>query len=107
MTQEIIQEVQKITDKIVKEYKLQKVVLFGSAAWGKIAPNSDLDFFIIKSSKKERRFRITEVERILEDRKFPLDILVYTPEEVKKRLSLDDFFVKRILKQGRVLYEKS
>jgi len=101
------QEIQRIINKIVKEYKPEKVILFGSAAWGKIKPNSDFDLFIIKPSKKERRFRSTEVENILEDRKFPLDILVYTPKEVKNRLLIDDFFIKRILSQGKVLYEKA
>lgn len=104
--QEIEKEIQNLTQKIVKEYQPEKIILFGSHAWGKPDKSSDLDFFIVKNSKKERRFRATDVERIITSRNIATDILVYTPSEVKKRLNLGDFFVKRIFNEGNLLYEK-
>jgi len=99
-------EIKKITDQIVKKYQPEKIILFGSYAWGKPARNSDVDLFIVKESDLPRRFRTTRVEKILGSVSFPVDVLVYTPKEVRERRSLGDFFVKNIFKKGRVLYAK-
>ena len=99
-------EIKKITRDIVKKYNPEKIILFGSLAWGKPSRDSDVDLFIIKKTKKNLLERIRDVDRILLDRIIPLDILVYTPEQIKKRLNLGDFFIKDILTKGKVLYEK-
>ena len=39
------------------------------------------------------------------ERHYPLDILVYTPAEIEKRLRLGDYFVTRVLQEGKVLHE--
>lgn len=100
------QEIKKITNQIVEKYQPEKIILFGSYAWGKPTKNSDVDLFIVKESDLSRRFRTTQVERILGSVSFPVDVLVYTPKEVEERRSLGDFFVKNIFKKGKTLYAK-
>lgn len=96
-----------ITQKIIKEYKPEKIILFGSHAWGKPHQWSDVDLFIVKNSKKRRIDRARDVRRMLFGYGFPAtDLLVYTPSEVKKRLAIEDFFIQDIVKKGKVLYEK-
>ena len=97
-------EIKKIVRQIVKKYKPEKIILFGSFARGEIKPSSDLDLFIIKKSELPRRFRITRVEKLLGSTPFPVDILVYTPKEVEERKTLGDFFIKNILEKGKLLY---
>lgn len=107
MSKKTIQkEIKKITQKIVENYKPEKVILFGSFAWGKFTPDSDVDFFIVKKTKKSKLERIYEVDKFLFDRDIPIDILVYTPKEVEERLELGDFFVEDIIKKGRLIYER-
>lgn len=107
MNSQIRQKLETITEKIVKEYPPEKIILFGSHAWGDPIPDSDLDLFIIKESKKRRVDRERELRSILFGNNFPpMDLLIYTPQEVEKRLSIEDFFVKEILRKGRTLYEK-
>jgi predicted nucleotidyltransferase len=97
-------EIQNITYQIIEKYKPEKIILFGSAARGERNLYSDGDFLIIK---KETPLygadRIRELSRII-DRKIPLDLLIYRPEEFKKRLKMGDPFLKSILKEGKVLY---
>lgn len=101
------QDIQEITSKIVKEFKPQKVVLFGSYAWGKPTKDSDLDFFVVKDDPiKNTREMAIDLETILIDRDVPLDLLVYKPDQVIKRINMNDRFVKKILEKGRVLYER-
>ncbi|MFH1387703.1 MAG: nucleotidyltransferase domain-containing protein [Patescibacteria group bacterium] len=101
-------EISRIKKAIVENYKPEKIILFGSSVRGKITEDSDLDFVIIKksrNSKIERTKKIYSILNKLEDR-FPCDVLVYTPKEFENRLNLGDFFIKDIVKEGKILYEK-
>ena len=100
-------ELQKITRKIVEKYKPEKIILFGSYAWGKPTEDSDIDLFIVKNSRKRKIDRERELRTVLFGNNFPaMDLLIYTPKEVEKRLFIEDFFVKQILSEGEILYEK-
>src|SRR3990172_3548139 len=101
--QNIETEIQTITKQIVEKYKPEKVILFGSAARGEFKPESDLDFLIIKKTSKKKVERMREIADLV-SRKTPSDFLVYTPEELEKRLSIGDYFVEDVLKEGRILY---
>lgn len=99
--------IKNITDTIVQEFKPEKVVLFGSYAWGKPTRDSDVDLFIIKDdTKKNTREMAIDLETILLERDIPLDLLVYKPDQVVKRLEINDPFIKKILCDGKVLYER-
>lgn len=99
-------EITEITGKIVKNYKPEKIILFGSAASGNLTTDSDADFFIIKRTEDDFFKRCINVRRIIRDKGIPVDIIVYTPEETKKRYNMGDFFVREILDEGKILYEK-
>lgn len=103
-TEKIIQEIVK---KIATEYQPEKIILFGSYAWGEPGPNSDLDFLIIKETDKRRIDRERELMNILFGYNFPaMDLLVYTPQEFEFRRAMNDFFINDILQKGKVLYAK-
>ena len=104
--QTLIAEAQQLTDALVQKYNPQKIILFGSAATGNAKKDSDIDLFIVKKSDKKKAYRIKEVFEVLRNtkRQYPLDPLVYTPEELEKRIALGDYFIKRILSEGKTLY---
>jgi predicted nucleotidyltransferase len=93
--------------KIVRELDPQKIVLFGSYAYGQPNPHSDVDLLVIMESDQPHKERSWAVSRLLLPRPFPVDILVKTPEEIKEALETDDFFLKEILTRGVVLYERN
>jgi uncharacterized protein len=93
--------------KIVQELNPEKIVLFGSYAYGTPNPHSDVDLLVIMKTKASPKDRSWAVSRLLLPRPFPVDILVKTPNEVKERLETGDFFLKEILTRGKVLYERS
>ncbi len=99
-------EIKKIVRRIARNYKPEKIYLFGSFAWGKPNRDSDIDLLIIKKTKQDFFQRNFAVRKII-DGVLPVDILVRTPEEVKKRLILGDFFYRDIVRKGKPLYEKS
>lgn len=98
-----IEEIQKVADKIAKEFKPEKIILFGSWAWGKPHKDSDVDLFIVKKTENTRE-SAREIDGSICPRPFAIDILVYRPEQVERRKKLGDFFVNDILTKGKVLY---
>lgn len=102
----ISKEITAISKKIISEYRPEQLILFGSHAWGVPHQDSDIDFFIIKKTKDTRLERAQRVHTLLWGTCMPVDVLIYTPEEVKRRLRKGDFFVRDVVDKGRTLYKK-
>ncbi|GAB4579911.1 MAG: nucleotidyltransferase domain-containing protein [Anaerolineales bacterium] len=92
---------------IAEELKPEKIILFGSYAYGKPTPDSDVDLLVIMETNQPAKERSWAVSRLLIPRPFPVDILVKTPKEIKIALDKGDFFIKEIMNRGKVLYERS
>jgi predicted nucleotidyltransferase len=93
--------------RIVQELKPERVILFGSYAYGTPNPHSDVDLLVVMKTNASLKDRSWAVSRLLLPRPFPVDILVKTPKEVEKALESGDFFLKEILTRGKVLYARS
>ena len=98
-------EVQNIVEQLIRLYKPQKIILFGSLAKGEIKKGTDIDLFIIKSDVPELGVdRIRQLDTLIRYR-LATDFIVYKPEELEQRLKLGDPFVKSILEEGKVVYD--
>jgi len=95
-----------MVNRLVKAFNPERVILFGSYAYGKPTPDSDVDLLIIMESKLSPLERYIAVSKVLTPRVFPMDIIVRTPQEIEQRLRMGDFFIKEILERGKVLYER-
>jgi len=90
----------------LRKYNPEKVILFGSHARESHDQYSDVDLIIIKKTKKRFLDRIKEVLLIIKPH-YPIDILVYTPEEFERMVSQGNPFLEHVLKEVKVIYEKS
>lgn len=99
------QTIKNITDKIAEEFNPAKIILFGSYGWGMPDEESDIDLFIIKETSDRRIDRERAVRKIIFGIETPLDILVYTPDEVSRRLAFEDPCISEIVIKGKTLYE--
>ncbi|MFA4817492.1 MAG: nucleotidyltransferase domain-containing protein [Parcubacteria group bacterium] len=104
--EEIREKIEEITDKIIREYQPKKIILFGSYAWGTPSKDSDMDLFIVKETKKNIFERNREVGKIVFGSRIAIDALVYTPEQLKRREEIGDPFVRKIIGNGKVVYEQ-
>ena len=93
--------------KIARELHPEKIILFGSYAYGKPHVESDVDLLIVMESDERWTKRHIRVSNVLTPRPFPVDIVVRTPDELKKRLELGDCFIQEIVDKGIVLYERT
>lgn len=92
--------------KLVQEYRPERVVLFGSYAYGRPDEDSDIDLLIIKDTTERFMKRMLTVRRILTDpkRTIALEPIVLTPQEVSRQLAKGDQFIAEIIEKGKVLY---
>ncbi len=106
MLVQVSETIQEIVDKLRTEYAPEKIILFGSYAYGDPRPDSDIDLLIIKKTNERFIDRWVAVRRILSDPKrlVGLDTLVVTPEELSERLEAGDQFVEEIVEKGQLLY---
>lgn len=93
--------------KIVEQLNPEKIVLFGSYAYGKPNRHSDVDLLVIMQTAESTKDRSWAVSQLLLPRPFPVDILVKTPNEVEESLATGDCFIKEITTRGVVLYARS
>ena len=93
-----------ISKRLVKKYNPDRIILFGSRAKGNSDKGSDIDLVIVKETKEPPLDRHIEVETLLADRAVPIDILVYTPDEIRHLYSIGSPFVEELMEKGRLLY---
>jgi predicted nucleotidyltransferase len=94
-------------ERIVSELKPEKIILFGSYAYGNPTPDSDVDLLVIMNTKAKEIDRYVAVSNLLYPRQFPVDILVKTPKEIEEASrKKGNFFLREILTKGKVVYER-
>ena len=98
--------IDQVVDQIVEKFKPQKIILFGSYARGNPRPESDVDLIVIMDNEHKKSNPSLEIRRHL-GVMFGLDLLVYTSKRLKERVDMGDWFLKDVLKEGKVLYEAS
>jgi predicted nucleotidyltransferase len=98
-------KIQEVADKIVQEFQPEKIILFGSWAWGEPTEDSDVDLFVVKETTDNRK-TAREIDGSIFPRPFPMDLFVYTPKQLKKELSFEEPFITKVSKKGMLLYEK-
>lgn len=91
----------------LRPFRPEKVILFGSHAYGTPGSNSDIDILIIKNitSSKVRDLRIQirkALREIPEAKEF--DIIVDSQDRIGKRIDIGDLFLKEITEKGKIIY---
>lgn len=100
-------EIEKLVQQIVARIQPQKVIIFGSYAKGTATIKSDLDIFVIKDTELPMANRNSDLKHLLYSSLIPIDIHVYTPEEVEEYSKEQFSFVNSVLKSGKTVFEKS
>jgi predicted nucleotidyltransferase len=103
VSEEILAE---IVRRIVTALHPERVILFGSYAYGTPPGHSDVDLLIILETDARPADRYLAVSRLIRPRPFPLDIVVKTPDGITQALAKGDNFIREIVTQGRVLYAR-
>ncbi len=96
--------IEEITNRIIKHIDPDRIILFGSYGGVDQDQSSDIDLLIVKETDKRPHDRRVEVEKLLSDRACPVDVLVYTPKEIRMLFAMGSPFIQEIMEKGRLLY---
>lgn len=90
-------------DEVVRRFRPIKVILFGSYAYGTPTPDSDVDLLVVKLYRGSSHHSAGRI-RVAVAAGFPMDLLVRSPAEIKRRIAWNDFFLEEVMEKGIVLH---
>ncbi len=99
-----LDQIQEVARRIGEEFSPQRVILFGSYAYGRPTPDSDVDMLVITSFEGNAVAKSVEIQLKVRP-PFPIELIVRSPEKVRERLEMGDGFMREILTKGKTLYE--
>jgi predicted nucleotidyltransferase len=96
--------IRRFARQVAERFRPDKIILFGSYAYGTPHADSDVDILVVMPARNQ----IDQAVRIdcAIDPPFPLDLIVRTPKNMKRRLEEGESFLREITSKGKVLYEK-
>jgi predicted nucleotidyltransferase len=98
--------IQSVVDQIVAGFQPEKIILFGSYAYGTPRPESDLDLCVIMETPLSETEQAAAICRKIQYR-FGIDLIVCKPQRLAQRLEWGDSFLKEVVSKGVILYESA
>jgi predicted nucleotidyltransferase len=99
-------DIKRICLTIGKEFRPRRIILFGSYAYGKPSQDSDVDLLVVMPHRGRAVDKAIEIISKLEHR-FPIDLIVRSPAELRERLKWNDFFLREATEKGVIMYESA
>jgi predicted nucleotidyltransferase len=101
-----LEQIQAYSDRIAAAFKPERIILFGSHAYGAPRAESDVDLLVVMPFEGHPTRKALDILNRL-DPPFAIDLLVRTPEQMRQRLAWNDFFLREIVERGHELYAAS
>jgi predicted nucleotidyltransferase len=100
-----MREIRRFARQVAEQFHPEKIILFGSYAYGQPHEDSDVDILVVMDAPNE--FNQAVKIRLAVDARFPMDLLVRTPKTMEWRLREGDWFLREVVAKGKVLYAKT
>jgi len=98
-------DIQSLADQIAREFRPDRIILFGSHAYGTPTPDSDVDLLVILGFEGKGFWKSLEIlDRV--NPRFAVDLLARRPDDTAKRYALGDPLIREALNRGVVLHER-
>ncbi len=101
-----LSEIETLSSRVIHEFAPEKVVLFGSYAYGTPRPDSDVDLLVILPFEGSGFRKSLEILNRINP-PFDVDLIARRPEEIARQYHECDPLVREALDRGRVLYERN
>ena len=96
--------IQRVVQQIVWQFCPEKVILFGSYAYGVPTKDSDVDLLVVMEAGGNPLHAAARISAAI-DHPFPLDILVLEPRQLRASVERGGVFATELASRGIVLYE--
>ena len=98
-------QISQLTQRIVRRFSPERVILFGSHAYGTPHPDSDVDLLVLLSFEGKSLRKTLEILNAV-DPPFAVDLLVRRPDDAARRYAEGDPLMREAIDRGMVLYER-
>ena len=99
-----IAKIRALSRRIAAQFNPDRIILFGSRARGRAHADSDVDLLVVMRCNGSGARKAVEILNRVEP-EFAVDLIVRTPQEIRRRLAQQDRFLGDIVRRGKVLYE--
>ena len=99
------QTIEGVVQQVVYQFRPERIILFGSYAYGQPHSHSDVDLLVVMETPLKETEQAVRICQAI-DYHFGLDLMVRTPATLARRLALGDVFLGEIINKGKVLYER-
>ena len=104
--QTTINDIIEISSQIARIFQPERIILFGSYAYGSPSEDSDADLMVILQFEGKSFNQSLEILNAV-DPQFPIDLIAYRPDDVERRYNEGDPLIREALDKGKVLYERN
>src|SRR5438874_13613184 len=101
-----VADILKFVDEVAAKVRPQRIVLFGSYAYGTPTEDSDVDLLVIMNYRGPNHDQIIKIRQSV-PYTFPMDLLVHSERDISRRVEGNDCFLQEIIKKGVILYDAS
>ena len=98
-----MKEIRGWSRKVAAQFKPEKIILFGSYAYGEPREDSDVDLRVVLAHGDIAAQKASEIRLSLPS-STSIDVIVRSPEKLRQRLKMYDFFLMEVVEKGIVLY---
>ena len=95
-----------VVERIAHRFNPVRIILFGSWARGEAREDSDIDLLVVLPNVEHKRRAAIEIMRALNGLPISKDVIVATPEEIRKRGKVVGNILRPALQEGKVIYER-
>jgi predicted nucleotidyltransferase len=99
-----VADILRFVDEVAEKFRPQRVILFGSYAYGTPNEDSDVDILVVMNYRGKNHEKIIKIRQTV-DYPFPMDLLVHNEAEISRRIRWNDFFLREIMEKGLILYD--
>ncbi|MHB8067520.1 MAG: nucleotidyltransferase domain-containing protein [Desulfobaccales bacterium] len=97
--------IEEIIDRILAVTPAERIIIFGSAASGKMTRDSDIDLLVLQSAPGNPRQESVRVRQALSGLEYPFDIIVMATERFEESKGIIGGIAYPANKYGKVIYE--
>ena len=101
-----VKTIRAIADYIAEKFNPEKIILFGSHAYGTPTAWSDVDLLVVMDTPKGELETAVAISESLPTLTFRVDIIARSKKVIEKRKKLGDWFLIDATEKGKVLYER-
>jgi predicted nucleotidyltransferase len=99
--------VSEIVQRILVVAQPQRIILFGSAATGRMTKDSDIDLLVLESSPEDTRQESVRIRQAMRGLGYPFDIIVMAVERFEESKNVVGGIAYPAHKYGEVIYEQA